>query len=657
MFIVDHFTKRDPPLRVLRWLVAAGLSLLLAGLWWVQIVSSRDYQSSLETQSFRTVRIPAVRGQILDRNGAVLAESRPAHNLCLYLEEMRAAFAKEYARMRPVQIVTNHPLFWGAGSVKTQYLKLRKNQVQALTWAARCCVASNAAREVSQCLRQPIMLDPAKLQRHYATRLALPFPLLTDLTPAQIAVLEEQRPSRVGVDIDTQPIRVYPSGTTAAHLLGALRRDDSSLEGEEAFFSYRLPDFRGVVGVEAAYDKELRGLAGAKSVLVNNAGYRHTENVWTPAEPGNNVVLTIDLRIQEAAERALESVYGPTTRGAVVVMDVQSGDILALVSSPTLNPNHAIQGYPPGELQRRRDPNLRPEINRATQETYAPGSIFKMVVGLAALEAGLDPNELYQVAPNPARPGSGIIYVGQHPFHDTAKPGDYDFHRAFKKSSNAYFINRGMRAGIDRIVQLGQHLHFDETAGLGTRQEVPGVFPNAKRLTANWFDGDTANLCIGQGRIAVTPLHMAILTAAVANGGKVLRPRLVSRIDPQVASLEQPVVEFPAGRVRDNLGVQQRNLDILHAAMWADVAEADGTGHAAAVPGLEICGKTGTAEKKNERNQLLAYITWFTSFAPYRNPRYAVVVMVEEGASGGRTCAPVAKSIYAALLQEKLCKP
>ena len=515
---------------------------------------------------------------------------------------------------------------------------------ELLRQKARYEVASNVVMQISQRLQQPLWLEATNFERHYQTRLALPYPIATNLNPNQIARFEEQSTSPMGVDLEIQSARSYPYQTTAAHVLGCLQRDDSSAEGEDAFFSYRLPDYRGLIGIEAGYDQQLRGKAGAKSVLVNNVGYRQTENIWTPAEAGQTVVLTIDLYIQRATERALP-IFGPATRGAAVVMEVNTGDILALASAPTFNPNYFIQGFPAGESQRLSNEELRVQRNRATQDIYEPGSIFKTVVGLACLEAGLNDKELVF---NP-----GHIFVGARRVKDLAAPGNYDFRQALIHSCNTYFISNGVRAGIEPIVKLAQRLHLNEPTGLATRQEARGIFPTMKRVSSSWYDGDTANICIGQGQMAVTPLQMAVMTAAIANGGKVLWPRLVDRTEsPEPALGAQPVV-FPSGRVRDELGVKQRNLEILREAMLADVEDSGGTGTRAAVPGIRICGKTGTAQVTNKRNQLVDHTTWFISFAPYEKPRYAVVVMVEGGSSGGGDCAPIAGNIYRAIQQRE----
>jgi len=651
MLVFDQLKKNDPQLRVLAIAVLSGLLVLLVGLWWLQVVWSKDYQANLETQSYRTVRIPAVRGRILDRNGVTLAENRPTYNVGLYLEELRKPFEEAYsnevvrARAERKQQMEQQQRMLHRRLTKLerkQFILTAKERGQ-IRQEARYDVASNVVVQVSQRLRQPLWLNPTNFERHFETRLALPCPVLANLTPAQIALFEEQTGAQPGVDLDVQSTRWYPYETTAAHVLGHLRRDDESKEGEDAFFSFRLPDYRGVVGIEYGFDKELRGMAGAKSVLVNNAGYRQTENVWSPAEPGRNVVLTIDLRLQQAAEQALQKPFGAATRGAVVVMDVHTGDILAMASSPTYNPNSFLPSLSAADARRLAE--TQAEKNRATYENYQPGSIFKTVVALACLEAGLDPKATIE---NP-----GYIDVGGMRVHDLAKPGSYDLHRALRDSSNTYFVDKGLHvAGISNIVRIALRLHLGERTGLPTRQEAPGIFPSLKRVrAASWHDGDTANFCIGQGPMAVTPIQMAVLASALANGGKVLWPRLVDRIEAPDASSGTPPVIFPSGRVRDDLGARQSDLQIVRKAMLADVEEG-GTGKEAFVEGMGICGKTGTAQVKNEQNETLGETTWFLSFAPYEEPRHAVVVMVQvEGrhGSGATLSAPIAKQIYTAI--------
>jgi penicillin-binding protein 2 len=666
MLIIDELKKNDPPLRLVALALAAGLCILVAGLWWVQVVSAHEYQSHLETQAYRTVRLPAIRGKILDREGRVLAENRPRYNLSLYLDDLRKQFEDAYGPLRKQALeiqkqniaAQEKKIGRPLTKVERKQFAFSTGQWQQLQAGARLSVANRLVAQVGQQLGQPLTLDAKKFERAYQTRLALPFTILPDLNAAQIARFEEQFTNGFGASLDLQAARIYPSGTLSAHLLGYLQSDDRSAEGEDADFNYRLPDYRGVVGIEGRCDAELRGRAGAESVLVNNLGYRQSETILDASEPGRNVVLTIDLDLQRAAAESFARHQGADARGAVVVMDVNSGDVLALVSSPSFDPNDFTGVITQEKWQRIQD--LTAEKNRATYENYAPGSIFKTVVALAALENGLDPAEIYHVDANPENPNKGMIYVGRRRIKDTAPPGDYNFKRAFIHSSNSYFIHVGLtHAGIENVIRIGDEFHLGERTGLFARQETGGDFPDEDRIHSGWTDGDTANVCIGQGEVAVTPVQMAVMVSAIGNGGKVLWPRLVDRIEPQDPSSGEMATNFPSGVVRDHLDVHPRSLQILRDAMLADVQSSEGTGTAAAVDGLKICAKTGTAEVQDAHNHDIGQNFWFASFAPYEHPKYAVVVMVEGGlhGSGGLDCAPIAHDIYEEILKKQNSSP
>lgn len=643
MLIIDQLQKQDPHLKWLAVVVASGLAVLLGGLWYVQVIASKKFVDDQIAQSFRTVRIPAVRGKILDAAGRPLAENRPCYNASVFLEELSRFYRAAYS-----YVVSNE-----AARVRQAYQRRLTREERAYAGqVARYLVTSNVVFRLGLQLGQPLTLDWRTFQEHYQQRLALPLPALTDLTSNQIARLMENASLPAGVDLDVQPLRSYRYGETAAHIIGYLRRDNSSQEGEDAVFNYRLPDYKGVVGIEGVFDEQLRGRAGAKSVLVNNLGYRQSENIWTQAQPGKSVVLTIDLAVQQAAEKALakaERDSGMPTRGAAVVLDPNNGDILALASVPAFDPGAFVPSISAEEMERLNDPLMRPLINRASQERYRPGSIFKIVTALACLEAGkLDIHEVLTT--------HGAAMVGRTPIRDTAPPGQYDFKKAFIHSSNEYFIHYGLRAGLDAILRMGQRFHLGEPIELPTGQSDAGLFPSRELIRRRaargipWTDGDTAHLCIGQGLIDVNPVQMAVMTAAVANGGKVYWPRLVQRVEPmEMTGLSAETIVYPP-RLRGELGVNPRHLEIIKEAMLADVEASDGTGRRAAVPGLRIGGKTGTAENK-QGERLLDKTTWFVSFAPYEQPRYVVVVMIESGASGGHTCAPVAAQIYQALLK------
>jgi penicillin-binding protein 2 len=498
-------------------------------------------------------------------------------------------------------------------------------------------------------------LNEKQFLTHYDQRLFLPMPVLNNLNPQQLGVFVEKLGGLPGVDLEATPTRAYPNHSVAAHLLGYLRRENS-LPDDERFYNYRMPDYQGASGIEGAFDSQLRGATGVKSVLVNSLGYRQSESLWTPAEAGHNVFLTIDLAVQRAAESALHSsIYGTNTRGAVVVMDVRNGDVLALASNPTFDPAQFVSGISSEAWTNYfMDEKLRPLINRASSGTYAPGSVFKIIVGLAGLEAGtLNPDEVFHSK------GYYDGLRGRPPINDTAGAGDFNFRRALIKSSNSYFITEGFKVGVDRVLEMAKRFHFGELTGVPV-SESKGILPTREWQRENlggWFDGNTANLSIGQGETTVTPLQVAVMMSAIANGGNVYWPRVVTRIEPQALLSFEPPIVFPSGRLRDTLRVSEKNLKVIHAAMLADVEDAEGTGRRAAVSGMRICAKTGTAQKTRGRTQI-GKTVWFASFAPFENPRYAVVAMVDDDTgSGGDTCAPIAHVVYLALQKREQTRP
>lgn len=663
MLIVDELKKNDPQLRLVAILLAGGLFILFAGLWWVQVVSAREYQEHLETQAYRTVRVPSPRGKILDCEGRVLAENRPRYNLSLYLNELREQFKAaddqmmKQARLRQLAAIAAQEKKLGRllSKAERKEFAYTPEQVEMFHEEARDQVAISEVARLSRIMGEPLPFDVAKFNRHYATQLAMPYPILENLAPEQIARFQENFTGSLGADLELQSTRYYPYDATAAHVLGELRQDDSSITGEEAFFNYRLPDYRGETGIEGTFNADLHGRAGEKSVLVNNMGYSQGEDVESRPEAGDNVVLTLDLDLQQAAEKALAT-HQPNANAAVVLMDVRNGDVLAMASQPTFDPNDFAQGISREKYAQLQEQTA--EKNRATQENYEPGSIFKVVTGLAALEAGLNPDREYTVEPNPEDPFHGMYFGHGYKKKDTAPPGQYNFKRATERSSNSYFIQIGLQAGVDRIVALAEKFHFGQGNRLPTRQETRGNMPTFERVHHDWREGDTANICIGQGEVAVTPLQMAVAYSAIANGGTVFWPRLVSRVEPQDPSSPETTTNFPAGVVRDHLGVSARCLRILYNAMLGETEDAEGTGKAAVVgPALRICGKTGTAQVQDSAGELIGHNYWFASFAPFERPKYAVVVMVQmpgkTPGSGGLICAPIAHDIYEAILKKE----
>ena len=668
MFVFDQLRSRDIPIRVMTAFILCCMLLLTVSLWRLQVSAGNDYRDRQENQSIRAVRLPATRGRILDRHQQPLAMNRLRFDVHMYIDELRSLFYTHYMRLK-------------AGR------RMSRPEQDELGRKARYQVVSNLTMQVSLRLGQPLVLDREKFHTHYYKRRYTPMAVMQDLSPGQVARFVEQvEPHAVpGVDLSVNPVRTYPKGDMAFHTLGYLRRDDDPDSGREIpfRFRYRLPDYIGVDGLEGIYDGLLRGEAGAKKIRVNNISYRTSEEVRVWPESGYDMELSIDRDIQLAAEAALQD-NGPETRGAVVVMEPHTGDLLALVSLPGFDSNKFISGFSREEIARLNDERLNRWLNRATGTggvAYPPGSIFKLISAVAYLEEGLiDPaKKIY----NPGHFENHRLYP-YYSMNDTAPPGDYDFVRAFKRSSNTYFIHhaltpdgplkdkwrQGKRILLDwgNRFRLGQKTFTTLPGGLASPiREGRGYFPardsefKKKNQFGNrirWAPGDVANLCIGQGEIIVTPLQMAVMTSAVANGGKVLQPRLVTRVDSRQAFGQAYNQEIPV-KVLDDLNLKPETVDLMHKAMLADVADRDGSGRAAWVLGLAIGGKTGTAQKRVPTGKFhplsglrlfrTDHITWFVSFAPVESPRYVVVVMVESGESGASTCAPIAGRIYRAI--------
>lgn len=636
--IFDQLKRDNRELRLLAVIMFVGICVLVTGLWYIQIVSSRRFAADQEGQITRTVRVPAVRGEILDRNGYPMANNRAVLTLDLYLGELSSRFRGNYKQLKE-----RNP---APADYNKKQRRAHSLNVQRL---ARYQVVSNIAHQVSLWLNTPIAIDEAKFHRHFNEERALPWPLLKNLNQQQLARLEEKSQTLPGLSVRVGSVRRYPYGSTASHVLGVMKKDHSSVENEDAFFNYRLPDWKGFTGIEGTYDKYLRGLAGTKAITVNYLSYQTTNTFLREPDPGGNLTLTIDLRLQRFVELALrETEFGDDVRGAVVVMDPRNGDILATASAPTYDPHIFLNRISHETFAWLNDPETKRQVNRVTYYHYHPGSVFKIITALAALEAGqLNPTEqIYN-------PGYWQYRQNTRKIKDLAAPGHYDFRRAFVKSSNTYFIMQAQRPGVvQKMVQLGQKLQLGKKSDLIPMQAVGGNFPTPADLKAGWGRGDTANLSIGQGPVHVTPLQVAVYTSAIANGGTVYKPRIAAKVEPNDPESSVQTTHFPQGVVQDYLGVSPHNLRLLHDVMRADVHDPDGTGSAAWTEGFTIGGKTGTAEVE-KNGKIVDKITWFTSFAPVEAPRYVVVVMVESGDFGGTTCAPIAGLIYQEIVRRE----
>lgn len=634
MYSIDKSPHPDRPMRFFSGILITGFLLLVGKLWHLQIISSETYEDFQKVQSVRRVHQPASRGRVFDRNGNLLADNRPNYGIVLFLDDLRPLFQKNFRDLR------------------NQHDRLHAERID-LERFSRYSVVSNLCASVTSLIGRFEKLERSRFERHYDQKRYIPFPVARDLTHEEMAKFLAKGSGFIpGVALEIQPIRHYPNASLAAHLLGYVRKVEPE-KSRERSFGYYQPDYAGKKGIEQIYDKTLRGKAGESFILINHLMFRHEEHIVNPPEAGEDLFLTLDLDIQKIAETALaESKSGRRTMGAVIVMNVKNGDVLAMASSPSYDPNEFMKRISSSRWKELNDPILRPLINRAAYGAYAPGSIFKIIVALAFLqEGGVNPQTLFY--------SPGFTQLGRRLIRDTAGAGDFDFFRALAKSSNPYFIHHGMEVGVEAILDWGNQFFLGKKTGLLPNQERSGNFPKIKEVRKQWHAGETANLCIGQGAIAVTPLQMAVMASAIANGGTVFKPRIAAWRQKQDSSFKEKHGNnphksmYPASQIRGKLNASDEVLQILHKAMCLKIENPDETNWASndyeGNEGYFIGGKTGTAETNKRIHGQRIKDTWFVSFAPIHDPQYAVVVLVVAGDSGRSSCVPIARKIYGVL--------
>jgi penicillin-binding protein 2 len=488
---------------------------------------------------------------------------------------------------------------------------------------------------------------PGELRSRFARVAAdSPWPVRVwrGLTLDEVARLEEWRLDLPGVSVEVESQRTYPGTDFAAHLLGYVRE---ATEADLVGGPLRRGDLIGQTGLERLQDEHLRGRDGAEQIEVDAHGRPIRVLVRHEPVPGAHVFTTIDRRIQHAAEEALGA-----RAGAVVAMDPRNGDVLALVSHPTF-PVERFAGPLDREtwLALVQDPG-RPLLNRAVQGTYPPGSLFKIVVAAAALQAQV-------FTPFDRLPCPRAWWFGGRPYHnwEDHDRGALTLTEAIQHSCNTFFYQLGLKLGPERIARMAEGFGLGRVTGSQLTGERPGLVPTPewKRrvFRDRWHPGDTVSLAIGQGLITVTPLQMARFTAAVANGGTLWKPRLVDRVEAPDGTLRAARPPVAEGRVE----LAPVIFDYLVAAMTAVVEQ--GTGKQARIPGVTVAGKTGTAQTQEfrsdaERKRRDRDHAWFVGFAPVERPQVVVVVFAERAGLGGQVAAPIARELFKAIFLEKV---
>ena len=621
----EIFRREEGRLMLLGLVVVSCLFLLATQLFQLQVVQSAEFGASQERQSQRLVEIPAVRGLIYDRNGICLADSRPSFDAVVYLEELSDEW-RECVR----QEIRRHGKRLEPGRREQLLVELVREKAGAF------------GRLIGA---QP-QLDDRAIRVHAAELRPLPLILFPDLTETAVAIANEHYPLPSGMAIEVNPVRRYGfrSGDRtyplAAHSIGYVTRSKPTLELNQSLPTFTQAEVQGVSGLELKFDRELRGRAGSKTILINARGYKERELGSEAPQAGHDLVLALDARCQHAAEQALGEHVG-----AAVVMDPANGDVLALASNPTFDPNRFIPRVRREDMEALLKDPSKPLANRAVSEQYAPGSTFKLVVALAGLDCG-------KLSSTSSAFCSGEVQVGGQLKKCWIKSkggqhGVVNLRASIVHSCNIFFYEHGMDIGMGPIVAMAKQLHLGERSGISLPREARGHLPD---MTRRHRPAETANIAIGQGEVDTTPLQMAGVTAAIANGGTVVVPRLVKSIHQsnKDGGVGTAVEEFPA-REFGRLSVKPQLLELVRKAMLGVVQDADGTGKKAGVPGVEIAGKTGTAQVMDTQANIIGHRAWFVSFAPYDNPKYALAIMLEDGDSGGQNAAPVAGKIYAHL--------
>jgi len=568
------------------WFIAGILFVTLAYYWKVQILEHRKYSAMAEANRTRMRILAAPRGLIFDRNGEILADNRASFKVSLVRENVKDADAS-YAAIS------------GLLDIDEGTLRARVEQYKGIQ------------------LFEPIVIEDG-------------------LGPRDVAPIESRRLEFPELVVDAEPQRYYPHEQLAAHILGYLQeRTPEEIRAEPAR-AWRAGEMVGKTGVEREYDSVLQGQNGSVIEVVDSVGRVQRERARENPVQGKDIILTLDHRLQAMAEEALAG-----REGVVIALDPESGEVLAMASSPTFDPNRFISRFTPAEwLELMNDP-LSPLENRAIRGLYAPGSIFKLVMGLGGLGFGY-------VTESTSVYCSGSMEFYGTPRHCWFEPGHGSMNlvEAIKNSCNIYFYQLGRRMGIEMISLAATKLGLGKITGVDLAGEKEGLVPSSewkmKTLKTPWFPGETISIAIGQGQLQVTPLQIAAMTSLIANRGVRKRPHFLKSA--AVASLPSTPAELPF-----KTAVFERVI----AGMWGSVNDG-GTGRGAFVEGLDVCGKTGStqvmsresAERLARAGREIKTHSWFSGFAPRDHPRIVVTVLVEYGGGGGATAAPVAGRIF-----------
>ena len=617
-------------IQFLALLMLMGLGALGLRLWWIQVAHGAEWTAQLRGSSQATVRIPSVRGEIKDRNGLALVQNRASYEVDFYLPEMVKGYRERFG---------SPPL--------TEYRAIISGMPKDQKEPDIIKIVNGGIVPRLNDLDLARDYNAAKLQRHYRNDTEVPFSYIKDIDFPTMAKFSEHDVGLPGVDIAIKPVRSYVYGARAAHILGYVGAPDDTNKEEARKYTFYQGDVDGKSNIEKSMDEYLRGKPGVRYLRRNAKGTIEGVLHEDPPQQGANVFLTLDARIQAIAEEALRAV----SRAGAVVVDPNNGNILAMASVPSFDPNTFIPSIKAKDWKALQKDEGDPLVNRAIS-CLPPGSTFKLITALAGLRGTKN------LAGAKYSCGGGVSY-GDHFFrcwvaekhytHGTIGLAD-----AIKVSCDSFFYQYGNAAGIQSIDAVGKMLGIGEESGLQLSGEQTGNMPGPEWMQIHhpqerWSQAQTANVSIGQGYTLVSPLQLAMAYATIANGGVCYYPRLVDKVLKQDGSPvldEQGNPAAPPPRVRSDLRqeISPEQIELVRKGLWKVVNEDGGTGGRARLKDWVVAGKTGTAQATDRGQE--ENVAWFACFAPFDHPKYVVAVMVQ-GASGhgGEVAGPIATRI------------
>ena len=612
--MVTQFRVR---LYLLALLVLAGFSLLVYRLYEIQVVEHEKYAARVPGSKFESVRIPGIRGEIRDRNGVTLVDSTPNYELRLDLRELVNAYLKDNDTLPKYT--------WERFDSYGQRQKKTETDIVK--------VFEETAFKGLQDLGLLADYSSSSMRVHYrSTRGVVPFTYRRDLSFKEFARFAENNIGIPGVTVTRTGRRRYLYDSLASHILGYMNLADIDQVAKEKRdeFNYYVGDDYGVMGVEKTMDHYLQGKPGKLVIEKDEKGKIVGEVSRTSAMPGSDVFLTIDARLQAVTEQSLRKIG----RGAAVVIDPQTGDILSIASVPSFNPNVFIPEVSVDDWKRYTEDSTSPMFSRAVNP-YSPGSTCKIPIALAGC---LSDSWKYRFSC-----GGGAHYGNKFMKCWSSGHGSVDVSTAIKVSCNGFFYRYANHTGIRNIQTMTNLLGMGKKTGIKITGENPGNIPNPEWLRMQgllWSDAFTALVSIGQGATEASPLQMASVTASATNGGRVFRPRIIKKVIEKNGEIvwEEPP-ELRADLTKEGITAEQ--IEIVKRGMWRVVNEGGGTAGRAKSDFTVLSGKTGTAQTANPIQPTNA---WFIAFAPYDEPKYAVCVFVENGNSGGGAASPIAKT-------------